>query len=208
MHIFSRHPFRHEPDGADDRPPQVDDGERRSGPLWTGLVLLVVAVAFGCWLGFEAFQAKSNLEQARHSAEQAKDALSQGNADDAAKWVSEAHSHAQAARDAAHSLPWNIASVVPWVGSPFETGQQITDVVSGLVDDVLQPSEQVGAAISPDRLLEGNRLNVQLLRDAAPKLSEISAAAAQLDAEARAIRDPKYLSAIRDARAQLQSADL
>ena len=86
-------------------------------------------MAFGCWLGFEAFHAKSNLEHARHSAEQAKDALSQGNADDAAKWVSEAHSHAQAARDAAHSLPWNIASVVPWVGSPFETGQQITDVV-------------------------------------------------------------------------------
>ena len=69
---------------------------------------------------------------------------------------------------------------------------------------MLQPSEHVVAALSPDRLFEGNRLNVQLLQDAAPKLSEISAAATQLDADAEAIRDPEYLSAIRDARAQLQ----
>jgi len=214
VRIFPRYPFKHEPDGEDGSPEVVDD-ERRSRWLpkywrrrdvrWTGLVLLIASVAFGCWLGFEALHAKSNLEQARQSAEQAKDALSQGNAEDAAKWVSDAHSHAKTARDAAHSPPWNIASVVPWLGSPFETGQQITDVVLGLVDDVLQPSEQVGAAISPDRLLEGNRLNVQLLRDAAPKLSEISAATTQLDADARAIADPKYLSLLRDARAQLQA---
>ena len=110
MHIFSRHPFRHQSDGEADGPAQLDADERRSTPLWTGLVLLVAAVAFGCWLGFEAFHAKSNLEDARHSAEQAKDALSQGNAEDAAQWVGEAHSHAQAARDATHSLPWNVRS--------------------------------------------------------------------------------------------------
>jgi hypothetical protein len=214
VRIFLRHPFKHEPDGEGGSP-EVVDAERRSRWLpkywrrsdvrWTGLVLLIAFVAFGCWLGSEALHAKSNLEQARHSAEEAKVALSQGNAEDAAKWVSGAHAHAQTARDAAHSLPWNIASVVPWLGSPFETGQQITDVVLGLVDDVLQPSGQVGAAISPDRLLEGNRLNVQLLRDAAPKLSEISAATTKLDADARAISDPKYLSPLRDARAQLQA---
>ncbi|HET6736654.1 DUF4012 domain-containing protein, partial [Mycobacterium sp.] len=215
MHIFSRHPFRREPDGEDDRSLQVDDDERgsrwlpkhwpRRNFIWTGLVLLIAAVVFGCWLTFEGLQAKSNLEQARNNAQMAKDAFSQGNTADAAKWVSEAHSHAQAARDATHSLPWNVASVVPWLGSPFETGQQISDVVLGLVDDVLQPSEQVGAAISPDRLLEGNRLNVQLLRDAAPKLGEISAATTQLDADARAISDPGYISLLRDARTQLQA---
>jgi hypothetical protein len=215
VHIFSRHPFSPEPDGEDDRSLRVDDKERgsswlpkswnRRAVMWTGLGLLIAAVVFGCWLTFEGLQAKSNLEQARNDAQMAKDAFSQGNTEDATKWVSEAHSHAQAARDATHSLPWSVASVVPWLGSPFETGQQISDVVLGLVDDVLQPSEQVGAAISPDRLLEGNRLNVQLLRDAAPKLGEISAATTQLDADARAISDPRYISLLRDARTQLQA---
>ena len=80
----------------------------------------------------------------------------------AAKWANEAQSNAQAAQDATHSLPWNIASVVPWLGGPFETGQQISDVVLGVVADVLQPSVHVGAAISPDRLLDdGGRLDVQ-----------------------------------------------
>jgi hypothetical protein len=167
--------------------------------------LILVAVAFGCWLGFQAFQAKSNLEEARHNAQMAKEALLHGDTEAAAKWVAEAQSHAQTARDATHSLPWNTASVVPWLGGPFETGQQISDVVLGLVADVLQPSTRVGAAVSPNRLLEGGRLDVQALRDAAPELSQISTAATKLDAQARTISDPNYLSAIRDARAELQA---
>jgi hypothetical protein len=120
--------------------------------------------------------------------------------------VDEALSNAQRAQNATHSLPWNIASVVPWLGSPFKTGQQISDVVLGLVADVLQPSAHVGEAISPNRLLgENGRVDVQLLRDAAPKLSEISTAATTLDAQARAISEPMYLTAMRDARAALQA---
>jgi hypothetical protein len=150
--------------------------------------------------------AKSNLEEARGNAQKAKEALSEGKPEDAAKWVDEALSNAQRAQNATHSLPWNIASVVPWLGSPFKTGQQISDVVLGLVADVLQPSAHVGEAISPNRLLgENGRVDVQLLRDAAPKLSEISTAATTLDAQARAISEPMYLTAMRDARAALQA---
>ncbi len=97
-----------------------------------GILLLLVAVGLGCWLGFGAYKAKSSLEQARNSAQQAKEALLHGDSGDASKWADDAHSHAQAARDATHSLPWNIAAVVPWLGSPFKTGQQISDVVLGL----------------------------------------------------------------------------
>lgn len=214
MRIFSQHPFRPKPEDVDDGALETDDGEdvsrppprwRRRHVKWTGLLLLVAGVGFGCWLAFEAFEAKSNLYQARASAAEAKDAFSQGDAESAAKWVGEAQSHARLARDSTHSLPWNIASRVPWLGSPFETGQQISDVVLGLVDDVLQPAQQVGATISPNRLLEGNRLNVTLLRDAGPQLSDISAAAERLNGEAQAIAEPTYLSALRDARSQLQA---
>ncbi|MBB5164254.1 DUF4012 domain-containing protein [Mycobacterium sp. AZCC_0083] len=165
-----------------------------------------MVIAFGCWLTFQAFQAKSNLEDARNNAQMAKEALLKGNTEDAAKWVDEAHTHAQTARDATHSVPWNIASVVPWLGGPFETGQQISDVVLGLVADVLQPAVQVGEAISPDRLLKGGgHVDVQLLRDAAPELSEISTAATKLNAQASTISDPNYSSTIRNARTDLQA---
>lgn len=216
MKIFSRRPFRNEPNGEDDddQQVQVDNNERRPRwlprPLgrrevvWAGLLLLVVVVGFACWLGVRALDAKSNLEQARNSAQQAKDALLQGNTDKASQFADSAYSHAQAAREATHSLPWNIASVVPWLGSPFKTGQQISDVVLGLAADVLQPSAHVGSVLSPDRLYADGRVDVELLRDQEPQLSKISANASRLDADAGAISDPKYVSLLREARSQLQ----
>ena len=215
MHIFSRHPFRRKRDGEVDRSLRADDDGRllsrlpalrsRREAKFAGLLLLLVVVAFGCWLGVRAFEAKSNLEQARNSAQQVKEALLKGNTEDASQWADNAQSHAQAARIATHTLPWNIASVVPWLGSPFKTGQQISDVVLGLAADVLQPSAQVGAVISPDRLLlEGGRVDVQLLRNEEPELSKISADATRLDAAAGAISDPQYFSLLRDARSELQ----
>ena len=166
--------------------------------------MLLIVLAFGCWLTYEAIQAKSNLEQAREAVGQARESLLKGDSEDTTQWVDKAESHANEARDATHSLPWNISAAVPWLGSPFKTGQQIADVVHGLVADVLQPSADVAAALSPDRLLEGGRVDVQLLRESAPKLSAISESAADLENEAKAISDPSYFSALGDARTQLQ----
>ncbi|BBY49371.1 hypothetical protein MARA_28390 [Mycolicibacterium arabiense] len=171
---------------------------------FAGVLLLVVVVAFGCWLGIKAFDAKSNLEQARLNAQQAKDALLQGNTDEATRRADNAASHAQSARDATHSLPWDVTAAIPWLGTPFRTGQQISDVVLGLTADVLQPSARTGTALSPDRLLQGNRVDVQLLRDQEPTLSELAEASARLDADAQSIGDPGYLSVLEDARTQLQ----
>jgi hypothetical protein len=208
--ISSRRPSEHEPDGDDASSPQAGDDESparllsRRKLLFSGLVLLAVVVAFACWLGVRALDAKSNLEQARISAQQSKDALLKGKATDASRSANDAHSHAQAARDATHSLPWNIAAAVPWLGSPFKSGQQITDVILGLAADVLQPSADVGAAISPDQLLAGGHLDVQLLRNEEPTLSKISVNASRLDADAQAIADPGFVSALRDARSELR----
>jgi hypothetical protein len=204
-------PFRRESNGYDDPAASHDDDfdrdrfhflNRRVGVI--GGVVLLVLIAFGCWLAYEGVQAKSNLEDARGAAQQAREALLKGNSADTKQWVDQAQSHAKNAHDATHSVPWSLASAVPWLGSPFKTGQQISDVVLGLATDVLLPSADVAQALSPDRLLEGGRVDVQLLRNSAPRLTEISAAAAKLGDQARAISEPAYLSQIRDARTQLQ----
>lgn len=184
------------------------DGRRgfRNRPVaWAGLAVLVVVIAFGCWLGFRAQAAKTNLEQARTSAQQTKDALLQGNTADATRFAGDAQSHAQTARDATHSLPWNIVSVVPWLGSPFKTGQQISDVVLGLAAEVLKPAAEAGATVAPNQLLADGRLDVAALRREEPALSKIAAAAARLDADAKAISNPRYLSVIGEARSKLQA---
>jgi hypothetical protein len=91
------------------------------------------------------------------------------------------------------------------LGGPLKTGQQIADVVLVAVADVLQPSVQIGQVMSPDRVLKDGRVDVQLLREAEPKLTDVAAAANRLEIQANTISDPHYFSRMRDAREQLQT---
>ncbi|MEI6502563.1 MAG: hypothetical protein WCP21_16260, partial [Armatimonadota bacterium] len=126
MNISSRNPFDDRPDGLRSRlaglPPSVK---------WGALLAALVAVIFVGWLGFQGLAAKSNLEKARDSAEQAKDALLGGKSEDATRFAENAQFHARQAQAATHSVPWNIAAAVPFLGSPLKTTQQISDVVVG-----------------------------------------------------------------------------
>jgi len=186
---------------ADD---ELEDSTSRRRLFWAVGALLLIAVAFAGWLGIRAQEAKSHLEHARTSAQRAKEALLKGNAEDAAKAADDAQAEAQAARNATHSVPWNIASVVPWLGSPFKTGQQVSDVVLGLAGDVLKPATTVGQALSPSHLLRDGRVDVDLLRQKEPDLSKIAVAATRLNDQAKAIEDPGYVASLGDARTALQ----
>ena len=196
----------------DENPDDYDDDERRQrgflrrcGFIWGAAVLVLVILGLGCWIAIGALQAKSNLEQARSSAQHAKDALLEGNTQAASESADDALVRAQAARDATHSVAWNIVAGVPWLGSPFKTGQQVTEVVLGLASDVLRPAADVGIAIAPDRLYRDGRVDVELLRAQEPQLSELSTNARRLNGDAAAITDPRYVSLMSDARSQLQT---
>ncbi|EID16746.1 DUF4012 domain-containing protein [Mycolicibacterium phlei] len=161
-------------------------------------------MVFSGWLAYEAFTAKSNLEQARSAVSEARESLLKGDSAETSQWVDKAVAHANNAKSATHSLPWNIAAAIPWAGSPLKTGQQIADVVQGLAAKVMQPAADVAEVLSPDRLLQNGRVDVQLLRDSAPKLSAIAESAAKLEDQAEAISEPSYLSVLAEARTELQ----
>lgn len=199
MNVFPRTPHDDEPGGLKRRLTDLPRGVKLAA-----IAAALIAVTFVGWLGFEGLAAKSNLEQARTSAEQSKDALLSGSSEDATRFAEKAQAQARQAQAATHSPPWNIAAAVPLLGSPLKTTQQISDVVVGLADNVLLPGATMGAGVSPDKLIEGTRLDLNLLRAEQPRLSELSAAAAKLDADAQAIAKPAYLSLISDARTQLQ----
>lgn len=210
MRFLPRRQPDHEPedDGDDTR---GDDDRRRlpafmrhRGFIWGAGLLALLVLVLVCWVAVGAFQAKSNLEQARNSAQDAKDGLLDGNTEAASESADDALARAQSARDATHSLAWNIAAGVPWLGSPFKTGQQVTDVVLGLASDVLRPAADVGLAISPDRLYSDGRVDVELLRNQESQLSELSTNARRLNGEAGAITDPRYVTLLSDARSELQ----
>ena len=199
MNMFSRNPFDDRPDGLRRRLADLPPGVK-----WGAAIVSLVALIFVGWLGIQGLTAKSNLEKARDSAEQAKDALLGGKSEDATRFAENAQFHARQAQAAAHSVPWNIAAAVPLLGSPLKTTQQISDVVVGLAGDVLLPGATMGSGLSPDKLIDGTRLDLNLLRAEQPRLTELADAAAKLDAEAQAISSPGYVPLISDARSQLQ----
>lgn len=188
----------------DEEPRWLPTFFRRRDFLWGFALLALVVLGLGCWTVVGAFQARSSLEQARTSAQDAKDALLEGDTAAASQSAGDALVHARVARDATHSLAWNIVAGVPWLGSPFKTGQQVTDVVLGLASDVLQPAADLGVVISPDRLYRDGRVDVDLLRSQEPQLSKLATNAMRLNGEASEIADPRYMSLMSDARSELQ----
>ncbi len=177
--------------------------KRRRVQIGCGVGALVV-VGFIGWLGYEGLQAKSNLEKAQDFAMQAKDALLAGDTDRARIVAGDADRNAQDAQSSVDSVPWRIAGAVPFLGSPFDSTRQMTTIVSGLTEQVLLPAVDAGSAVSPDQLiLNGARINLAALRDAAPVLETTSAAISDLDEQAQNV-DSTWLGLIDDARVDLQ----
>lgn len=177
--------------------------KRRRVQIGCGVGALV-AVGFIGWLGYEGLQAKSNLEKAQDFATQAKDALLAGDTDRARIVAGDADRYAQDAQGSVDSVPWRVAGAVPFLGSPFDSSRQMTTIVSGLTEQVLLPAVDAGSAVSPDQLiLDGARINLAALRDAAPVLETTSAAISDLDEQAQNV-DSTWLGLIDDARVDLQ----
>ncbi len=207
----------HSQRAADDEPTGDDEDEvggeitrsrktlRRRHFRVVVLAVLIAAAGFLCWLGFEGYSAKSHLERARVSAQHTKEALSAGDVDAAVRSAAAAETDAEHANSAVWSLPWAVAAHIPWLGSPFRSAQQISEVVLGLASDVLKPASELGTALSPTHLINGSHIDVQALRQKEPGLAKIAGDARRLQADADAIADPAYLDALRNARSELQA---
>ncbi|MFD6855977.1 DUF4012 domain-containing protein [Rhodococcus sp. NPDC060090] len=177
--------------------------KRRRIQIGCGVGVLA-AVGFVGWLGYEGLQAKSNLEKAQDFAMQAKDALLSGDTEAATRTAGDADRYAQEAQGSVDSFPWRAAGAVPWLGSPFDSTRQMTTIVTGLTADVLLPAVDAGSAVSPDQLiLDGARINLAALRDAAPVLETTAAAITDLDVQAQEV-DGTYIGLLNDARMDLQ----
>ncbi len=210
MGIFSRRTPSEE-QGEDGGSIESSDSEHPTAHWWRRpktvlftILLIGLCAGFLSWLGYEAQAAKANLEQARDAARQVKTALSKGQVDEAMRLADSAAAFAHDANAETHSVPWTIAANIPWLGSPFRSAQQISGVVLGVATDVLQPSAQVAVVLAPSQLLKDGRLDVQSLREKAPALTSISAAAQRLNIESASITNPTYIRSVGTARTDLQ----
>ena len=177
--------------------------KRRRIQIGCGVGALAV-VGFVGWFGYEGLQAKSNLEKAQDFATTAKDALLAGDTEKARTAAGDADRYAQDAQSSVDSIPWRVAGAIPFLGSPIDSTRQMAAVVSGLTEQVLLPAVDAGSAVSPDQLiLDGARINLAALREAAPVLESTAAAITDLEAQAQNV-DSTYVGVIDEACVDLQ----
>ncbi|UYP18450.1 DUF4012 domain-containing protein [Rhodococcus sp. Z13] len=177
--------------------------KRRRIQIGCGVGALAV-VGFVGWFGYEGLQAKSNLEKAQNFATTAKDALLAGDTEKARTAAGDADRYAQDAQSSVDSIPWRVAGAIPFLGSPIDSTRQMATVVSGLTEQVLLPAVDAGSAVSPDQLiLDGARINLAALREAAPVLESTAAAITDIEAQAQNV-DSTYVGVIDEARVDLQ----
>ncbi|MCJ0902136.1 DUF4012 domain-containing protein [Rhodococcus sp. ARC_M6] len=183
---------------------------RRNIAAGLGISALVVT-AFSVWLGYTAFEVRNNLESARDHAQSTKKALLSGDTVGAERSATDADKYATLAYSDTRSIPWSIASAIPFIGSPFQTTKQMTDVVHGLTKDVLIPAVDAGTSLAPNELIQpGGRVALGPLRDAAPVLEKTATAAKELAVQAEAVQEASFVGAVNAARTSLvdQTAEL
>jgi hypothetical protein len=167
------------------------------------LGLLVLLIVIGLYLGYLALQARSSIEAARDHASNAQRAFLDG---DTAKAVSEADAavaEAASAKDDAHNPVWTAAALLPWLGDPLQSVQEMTESVDGLATDVLAPTAALADVINPNSLrTEDNTINTAALAEAQPQLGKIAARAEELEANV-ADTDGSWLGNVASAREQL-----
>lgn len=122
--------------------------------------------------------AKSDMKRTRRLAQHARSVSLQCDAKTAYRASGNTRPHAPQANRPARPLPWNIASVIPQLGRPFNLRRQVTDLLRIPATDARQTVIQTVTAIAPDLLYAHRRVEPSA-RPSAPTYSRTPPAVPQ-----------------------------
>ena len=177
---------------------------RRRRYTIAGVVLGVLVVGFVAWLGLSARGAQQDLVAARDHAGKARAALLSGDTDTARRQVDLAVESAGSAHRRTSSLPWQIVSPIPVVGSPFATTRALSAVVDELARTVLDPAAQAGSVLDPSQLrAPGGQVDLAALTAARPSLDAAAVSAQRVHSAAQEVPTASYLGTVNVARDSL-----
>lgn len=113
---------------------------RRSRVLVTSLLVLVgAAVLLGAWLGWQAWQVNKDLTAAVDDAHRLESALEDGNTADIDAALAQLRGHSGSAASRTDGVGWSLLTHLPSVGDDASGVRLVSDVVSDLSKDGLQP---------------------------------------------------------------------
>ncbi len=155
-----------------------DDGSRRRrrsrtlGRVLVALLLVLLGVAaLVAWVGFDALQARSELNAAAAQVTVLQVQVEEGDRAGAKESLTTLQAHSSAARASTHGPQWSAVRALPWVGPNIEAVQVVSEVVDGLAVNALPTLMDATELVDPTTLvLDDGRVDVQSLAEAAPSV--------------------------------------
>lgn len=148
--------------------------------------LLLLLIAWGVWLAYDAVKARRELLAAADLLAGLQADVLAGDTDVSAT-LGEVQVHAAAALESTHGPHWSAAAAVPWVGDNVRAVQAVSEVVDTLAADVLPDLADVAAVVDPAALAPvDGRVDLAPLQAAAPT---VVAAAEKVDAGQQRLDD-------------------
>lgn len=171
--------------------------ERRRSLVGGGLVLLAIAVAAVAFTGYQALQARTELNTAAAGLERISTAVRAGDVQQARSRVGEVQDATSAALDHTNGPLWWIAAQMPVVGDDIDAVRTIAGVGDGLSREVLPPLLEVSATLDPSELQpRKGRIALEPIEKAVPDVrASDRAMQAQLE-QTLALEPDNYISRV------------
>ena len=174
----------------------------RRWATWAALGIVAGVAAATGWLGWSAYQAQTDLHEARESLSQLSGALAVADWERASKELSRARAATSRAERLTHGPLWAATPMLPVVGDAADVGRGLTASADRLVAGPVTTLVDTATAVRTDRLLsDQGRVAVDRLAKAAPDLTDAAGTLAALRRDVAALPRESGFQSVDRARA-------
>ncbi len=140
--------------------------------IWIGLTaVFVLLIGLGMWFALSARAAVNEMTVARDSLVAARDAVTNGQPQQAQTFITAASNSASAAADRMNGPLWKVAAAVPVLGDTPRTAQAVaTSLDQTLI--ALQPLTGQLNLLDPTSLTRDGQIDVATIQDALPSMKQ------------------------------------
>ena len=140
--------------------------------IWIGLLAVVVLlVGLGVWFALSARTAVNEMTVARDSLMAARDAVADGQPQQARTFVTAASDAAGRASDRVNGPLWNVAAAIPGLGDTPQTAQAVATSLDQTLT-ALQPLTEQLDVLDPTSLISEGTVDVSAIQSALPAMKE------------------------------------
>lgn len=178
--------------------------KRRKTILWVIAGVVLVVIGSAAWVGFRAWNAKSDLEAAQSLVGQVKTQATSMDFAGIAQTSELLSKHTSDAASNTHDPVWRVAEFIPVLGKNLTAVREMSEVVDSIAKQTVAPLAKVAGTLTPESLkpVDG-KLNIEPISQLSAEIGPAAEAFHAATAKGEAIDVDGTIGQVRDAGAKL-----